>query len=45
MGVEARDRVTARAGQPGRMIELEQELIAGVFIHEILNREIHRQAS
>ena len=45
MRVESFGGVTARAAQPGRMIEIEQELIACVFIHKILDWEIHRLAS
>ena len=33
MGGEAFDGVAARAAQPGRMKEVKEELIAGIFIH------------
>ena len=45
MRVETLGGVTPRAAQPGRMIEIEEELIACVFIHQILDREIHRLTS
>jgi hypothetical protein len=33
VGVEALNGVAARAAQPGGVKEVEEELIAGIFIH------------
>ena len=45
MRVETFGGTTARAAKAGRMIEIEEELIACVFIHQILDREIHHLTS
>src|SRR5262249_39699974 len=44
-GGEARGGLAARAAQPSRMKEIEEELRAGLLIQEILDREIHRPTS
>jgi hypothetical protein len=45
MGVESLGGLATRAAQPGRMKEIEEGLIAGLFIPEMIDREIHRRAS
>src|SRR5208337_3171278 len=45
MGVESLGGVAARAAQPRGVEQIEEELVAGIFIHEILDREIHRRDS
>jgi hypothetical protein len=42
MGEESRGGLATRTAQPGGMKAIAEGLRAGILIHEIIDREIHR---